>query len=1269
MLARAPGNLESEEYEALRKLLHVINQLPPGRPSTGVYAEHRRKIVVAAGEVFSAFKLKEAEVRAAKRARTKVETLLVRATGADKDGFMPAEVRREARVALGGTGVGRSKLFRVVEPLETALQRYRPAVRAQAATVLYQRYVQPNKDEKHMQQAGAVLARLRAATTGIKGKHKGRHTIDALMFSTSLLQAFMTSTSEDDGLSLRAIARHTGLPRHKLAFAADLWRKYVSPEQVEEVRLIQVRSKKRKDALPNEWLSFMVTEVWLLKTRRSGFRKDELLDKTGQPVRVHFLTSTISELYTVGLAAGKEQFGADFRMSYAVFTRLRPFNVKMRRAEVCLCWRHLIFNKLGECLHRGRTDKARSLGEQHKECPACKEFKTVDELRHMLLCVKEANIFGELVYPSACLLGTCADCRDLATGKLLRMPLCAHELELFSNDDDDDAGELAINQYKLDQWLPRETTRKDGSVKTGKDFVQVKVTLAHCVKLMEEFFPKYVRHHGLAIAQDTDWARSIATLPRGWALCVEDFSENYTHQPWDEHQSRFFNSISSALFPVVLYLRVEDLRVDGPGALLSAELQRDMLAKFEETGKPPVVMVEFFVLSSDQRKDPAFIAKVNDEFVQLWVDKHTVGVTNFEGRSDGCAGQFKCGQLLYWVATNKTRWRWSYFASAHGKSASDGAGGTFKSSARRVQNGLDEDGPIDVDMTLKLYEYFLEHTRAAAFRTPALIVDGQAHVISRVIHHVPAAGAGSVERLLPPCTFPGIRNFHHGVGMHAVDGGADIEPCVTIRSVACHCSECWELDGWAKCKQLESSAFMGQATGVRVGIKGGRAGGVNTSGAGGARRAEELRVELEKSMIVDAEQLVEGRVFAALLPRTANSRECTERWYVFVARGSPISGAEVDELAASSLFAEKRAEPGALAVVAEGFLRCTASKEFTRTTAAARLHKVCMLLSNVVMLNLRLEDARALVCGRRGAVPVAPSSGAGASDFFKLADNGFDKVGAKVKMLDELHRVETQQRAQLEKSITCLTGGKHALRWTTSAQMVAREHNDYVEGSSCDVCQHLFEPDSSEKFVHCGGTNGCNLDYCVACIDARGNCAWLPHPLTAKDVVASLRVLASSSAWAASAFSGSAVGSLKCTRNVCSKLLAGEATVTFCSRCNVLLCGRCARLRALRGQPVATPAAATAAGSAAAGSAAPASATPASAAQAPAAAPLHSAAQAAAAAPPAVYESDEDDGDECDGIELDVGPACSDDDDGEAEDETEQYASAEPESVDEPAAL
>ena len=179
--------------------------------------------------------------------------------------------------------------------------------------------------------------------------------------------------------------------------------------------------------------------------------------------------------------------------------------------------------------------------------------------------------------------------------------------------------------------------RKDKPDKNVKDFVSTVVTLSEWKGDVLAFRNKYVKHVDTNHNQTEVWTALQKTFPRGSFLSQIDFSENGPLEPKFEFQSKYFNSDSYTLFPVVLWLHIADLK---PEFFLEAGDKDRLLKWFAEREQRAVIMFTIGIVSSDPTHHASFVQHAYKYIIYPLLRHFGMFETTFHTEyniSDGCS--------------------------------------------------------------------------------------------------------------------------------------------------------------------------------------------------------------------------------------------------------------------------------------------------------------------------------------------------------------------------------------------------------------------------------------------------------------------------------------------------------------------------------------------------------------------------------------------------------------------------------------------------------
>ena len=343
---------------------------------------------------------------------------------------------------------------------------------------------------------------------------------------------------------------------------------------------------------------------------------------------------------------------------------------------------------------------------------------------------------------------------------------------------------------KYEKWGPQEYVLKSGETKTKYDFEECSAPLADFIKECEEYVPKFLQHHDLAVWQDEDWAATNRNLPRGHFTSVQDFSNSYKHEEKSEHQSQFFHSITSTLYGCVVRCHMADV---GPGFLSDSE-RAELLQGFVAHQIPVNQRFLTFTIggiSPDPHHDNAFVQTFNEKlakFMNETVAAPGVTFTTHHARSDGCKAQFKCAGHFLYVSRYQTmhgiRLDWCFSCSCHGKDLSDPEMGRCKFAGREQKLRHTDSRPTKMVDSHAFYAFL--NTQLLRPNVP-LIAKKMVGIWRRIFWFIPTKGLESVSRRLPT-----VQSLVGSAALHQFED-IGVPGFLRVRARSCHqCPNCWD---------------------------------------------------------------------------------------------------------------------------------------------------------------------------------------------------------------------------------------------------------------------------------------------------------------------------------------------------------------------------------------------------------------------------------------------------------------------------------------------
>ena len=180
----------------------------------------------------------------------------------------------------------------------------------------------------------------------------------------------------------------------------------------------------------------------------------------------------------------------------------------------------------------------------------------------------------------------------------------------------------SVKTIRYEKWEkdPHGYIKMDNTKKDFYDFVkQAPTPFDVFEREFEVMSVDFLKHHDLARWQDNDWAVTQATFPRGHFACVQDFSENYHHQHRLEHQSKYFNEISSTVYGCVVRAHLADLSDEFIGG---AARRAELMAEFTKTARDveiddDIVTFTMVAISADRHHDAVFVKTFNIRLIEF----------------------------------------------------------------------------------------------------------------------------------------------------------------------------------------------------------------------------------------------------------------------------------------------------------------------------------------------------------------------------------------------------------------------------------------------------------------------------------------------------------------------------------------------------------------------------------------------------------------------------------------------------------------------------
>ena len=269
-----------------------------------------------------------------------------------------------------------------------------------------------------------------------------------------------------------------------------------------------------------------------------------------------------------------------------------------------------------------------------------------------------------------------------------------------------------IDTVQFQQWTTTDRATLETRVVPADEFIDTFVS-----KLR-----KLLHHDFTAKMQAAFMQQKKESLQEGEVLVIADFSENFSFVVQDEIQSFHWNNESATIHTFICYYKLNTTTTSLCYLVISENKQHDTIA------------VHLF-----QRKLVDFLTQ------------HFGGnkPRKIYYMSDGCAAQYKnCKNftnLCHHYTDFGVEAEWHFFATSHGKSAGDGAGGTLKRTATKASLQRPYEGQI---LTARqLYDFAVAHIKGIQFGYATL----EEHVQEAELLK---------ERLKMSKTVPGTQKLH-----------------------------------------------------------------------------------------------------------------------------------------------------------------------------------------------------------------------------------------------------------------------------------------------------------------------------------------------------------------------------------------------------------------------------------------------------------------------------------------------------------------------------
>ena len=237
-----------------------------------------------------------------------------------------------------------------------------------------------------------------------------------------------------------------------------------------------------------------------------------------------------------------------------------------------------------------------------------------------------------------CMMGSCAKCPgEEGVADFLAMAL--------SGEDSDDG---LFDDICYHQWVSTDRC----------NLVEVVACREECVQTLSHQIKELTTHHYRAVVQSRYFSEIKEKLKEGQVVVQGDFSENYSFVVQDAAQGFYWDSSQCTVHPFVAYWQ--------QGSVLRHQ--------------------SFCFISDDMKHNTSIVHAFIRRLIPELKEK-VPGLEKVIYFSDGCASQYKNKYNFLNLCHHEkdfpgVKCEWHFFATAHGKGACDGIGGTVKRATR-----------------------------------------------------------------------------------------------------------------------------------------------------------------------------------------------------------------------------------------------------------------------------------------------------------------------------------------------------------------------------------------------------------------------------------------------------------------------------------------------------------------------------------------------------------------------------------------------------------
>lgn len=274
--------------------------------------------------------------------------------------------------------------------------------------------------------------------------------------------------------------------------------------------------------------------------------------------------------------------------------------------------------------------------------------------------------------------------------------------------------EHSIEKVTFRQWISVDRCNLETLEKSTPEFID----------LFTQHLSSLVRHDFIAKQQSSFLNKVKENLGSSEYLVMLDFSENYSFVLQDAAQSYHWNNGQATVHPFVIYYK-----------------------------KDNVEHVSFVIISECLEHNTIAVYCFQKKLIEFMKEKFGDDITKIYYFSDGSAAQYKNRKNFTNLSFHKKDFNieaeWHFSATAHGKSAYDGVGGTVKRLAARASLQRPYDNQIQTPF--QLYEWSVQNIFVANFTyvTQQEYIETERQLESRLNKSLTIEGTQKLHAYIP----------------------------------------------------------------------------------------------------------------------------------------------------------------------------------------------------------------------------------------------------------------------------------------------------------------------------------------------------------------------------------------------------------------------------------------------------------------------------------------------------------------------------------------